>query len=101
MQPDNLPTKRIWSKKYPIRIQASTRKPFSTEEATQKMAAHDDIPDEAESKANDTDEDEMLDAKEHLDEDLGKKIEIFIAFFKKNLGARFVTNIFSICLVAC
>ena len=47
------------------------------------MAAHDDIPDEAESKANDTDEDEMLDAKEHLDEDLGKKIEIFIAFFKK------------------
>ena len=45
------------------------------------MAAHDDIPDEAESKANDTDEDEMLDAKEHLDEDLGKKIEIFIAFF--------------------
>ena len=65
------------------------------------MAAHDDIPDEAESKANDTDEDEMLDAKEHLDEDLGKKIEIFIAFFKKNLGARFVTNIFSICLVAC
>ena len=106
MQPDNLPTKRIWSKKYPIRIQASTRKPFSTEEATQKMAAHDDIPDEAESKANDTDEDEMLDAKEHLDEDLGKKIEIFIAFFlnlifRLNSGTRSVTNIFSICLVAC
>ena len=79
LQPDNLPTKRIWSKKYPIRIQASTRKPFSTEEATQKMAAHDDIPDEAESKANDTDEDEMLDAKEHLDEDLGKK------FFLSNI----------------
>ena len=89
MQPDNLPTKRIWSKKYPIRIQASTRKPFSTEEATQKMAAHDDIPDEAESKANDTDEDEMLDAKEHLDEDLGKKIEIFITFFKPHFSANF------------
>ena len=82
MQPDNLPTKRIWSKKYPIRIQASTRKPFSTEEATQKMAAHDDIPDEAESKANDTDEDEMLDAKEHLDEDLGKKIEFLFLLFQ-------------------
>ena len=43
------------------------------------MAAHDDIPDEAESKANDTDEDEMLDAKEHLDEDLGKK-KIYIMY---------------------
>ena len=53
------------------------------------MAAHDDIPDEAESKANDTDEDEMLDAKEHLDEDLGKKIEIFIAFFKPHFSANF------------
>ena len=70
------------------------------------MAAHDDIPDEAESKANDTDEDEMLDAKEHLDEDLGKKIEIFIAFFLNLIfrlisGTRSVTNIFSICIVAC
>ena len=72
LQPDNLPTKRIWSKKYPIRIQVGTRKPFSTEEATQKMAAQDDIPDEAESKANETDDDVMLDAKEQLDDDLGK-----------------------------
>ena len=71
LQPDNLPTKRIWSKKYPIRIQVGTRKPFSTEEATQKMAAQDDIPDEAESKANETDDDVMLDAKEQLDDDLG------------------------------
>ena len=35
------------------------------------MAAQDDIPDEAESKANETDDDVMLDAKEQLDDDLG------------------------------
>jgi hypothetical protein len=39
LQPENLPTKRIWSKKYPIRIRANTRKPYSTQEATKKMAA--------------------------------------------------------------
>lgn len=65
IQPDNLPTKRIWSKKYPIRIRANTRKPFSTEEATQKMAAHADIKDEAEMD----DDEEMQDAKESLDDD--------------------------------
>jgi hypothetical protein len=31
IQPENLPTKRIWSKKYPIRIRTETRKPFSTQ----------------------------------------------------------------------
>ena len=96
MQPDNLPTKRIWSKKYPIRIQASTRKPFSTEEATQKMAAHDDIPDEAESKANDTDEDEMLDAKEHLDEDLENNAFCLLVYiikrFVKQEQLRFLSD---------
>ena len=39
IQPENLPTKRIWSKKYPIRIRTNTRKPFSTQEATDKMQA--------------------------------------------------------------
>ena len=48
LQPENLPTKRIWSKKYPIRIRANTRKPYSTQEATKKMAAKKDIKDEAE-----------------------------------------------------
>ena len=37
--PENMPAKRIWSKKYPIRIRTNTRKPFSTQEATDKMAA--------------------------------------------------------------
>lgn len=69
IQPDNLPTKRIWSKKYPIRIRANTRKPFSTEEATQKMAAHDDIKDEAEIDGEDEDE-IMLDAKENLEDEV-------------------------------
>ena len=48
LQPENLPTKRIWSKKYPIRIRPNTRKPYSTQEATKKMAAKKDIKDEAE-----------------------------------------------------
>ena len=44
------------------------------------MAAQDDIPDEAESKANETDDDVMLDAKEQLDDDLGN-----LNFLKKAL----------------
>ena len=39
IQPENLPTKRIWSKKYPIRIRTNTRKPYSTQEATDQMQA--------------------------------------------------------------
>lgn len=74
IQPDNLPTKRIWSKKYPIRIRTNTRKPYSTQEATKQMAAStDDFKDEAELKVlNEEDEEEeeeeiMLDAKDNLD----------------------------------
>merc|ERR1739838_912939 len=73
LQPENLPTKRIWSKKYPIRIRANTRKPYSTQEATKKMAAKKDIKDEAEldlDKEPEDEEDEvMLDAKENLEDD--------------------------------
>ena len=39
IQPENLPTKQIWSKKYPIRIRTNTRKPHSTQKATNQMQA--------------------------------------------------------------
>ena len=60
LQPENLPTKRIWSKKYPIRIRANTRKPYSTQEATKKMAAKKDIKDEAELDLDKEPEDEEV-----------------------------------------
>ena len=51
------------------------------------MAAQDDIPDEAESKANETDDDVMLDAKEQLDDDLGNSsihaLHIIRSFLQK------------------
>ncbi len=91
LQPENLPTKRIWSKKYPIRIRTNSRSPFSTKEATEKMAAaKDDYQDEAE-RGNDSgtladDDDELMqDARENVsgddldvvveeqDQDTGKK----------------------------
>lgn len=71
IQPENLPTKRIWSKKYPIRIRTNTRKPYSTQEATKQMAAAADIKDEAELDLDG--EEIMLDAKEDFsdNEDMG------------------------------
>merc|ERR1719400_2308177 len=64
--------KEFGAKKYPIRIRPNTRKPYSTQEATKKMAAKKDIKDEAEldlDKEPEDDEDEiMLDAKENLED---------------------------------
>ena len=88
IQPENLPTKRIWSKKYPIRIRTNTRKPYSTQEATDQMqatlsstpqASVDSTVAKMIRKMSDLsedvleledEEDVMLDAKDHIDNDL-------------------------------
>lgn len=84
--PRNLPSKRVWSKKYPIMIRTNTRKPRSSPETSRQMAAS--SPDQyllteiskteeenSKSSKSDSDNDNdnfeeiMFDAKEDLSDD--------------------------------